>query len=140
MPEEPHVTPDPLAGRLGRFTPHAGALDRDALLFAAGRASARPNRIWPALVGLLGITQAVTLFLLLTRSTPDVASPTGTPPLAVPFAEPTDSERPVPSLVMRARFPAKGLDAIPPSPWVEDLMPEGRMLNVLGLGMTEPVD
>ena len=35
---------EPILERLSRFTPDAGRLDRDALLFAAGRESARPNR------------------------------------------------------------------------------------------------
>ena len=37
---------EPILERLSRFTPDAGGLDRDALLFAAGRESARPNRGW----------------------------------------------------------------------------------------------
>ena len=39
---------EPFLERLSRFTPDAGRLDRDALLFAAGRSSARPNRGWIA--------------------------------------------------------------------------------------------
>ena len=42
--------------RLSRFKPDAGGLDRDALLFATGRASARPNRGWVALAALLAAT------------------------------------------------------------------------------------
>ena len=44
---------EPLAERLSRFTPDGSGLDRDALLFAAGRASARPNRRWVALAAAL---------------------------------------------------------------------------------------
>jgi hypothetical protein len=50
MPEEPVVE------RLSRFTPDAGGLDRDSLLFAAGRASARPNRPWVALAAGLALS------------------------------------------------------------------------------------
>jgi hypothetical protein len=50
--------------RLSRLTPDAGRLERDALLFAAGRRSARPNRGWVALATALAGTQALSLALL----------------------------------------------------------------------------
>src|SRR5437870_974192 len=50
-----------LPERLSRFTPDAAGLDRDGLLFAAGRASARPNRRWLAMCGALAACQALTL-------------------------------------------------------------------------------
>src|SRR5262249_7182221 len=59
--------------RLSRFTPDAGRLDRDAMLFAAGRASARPNRGWIALAGALASTQALSLALLWPTSAPPAA-------------------------------------------------------------------
>ena len=37
---------EPIVERLSRFTPDAGRLDRDSLLYEAGRKSARPNRAW----------------------------------------------------------------------------------------------
>ena len=46
---------EPSLERLSRFTPDAGSLDRDALLFAAGRSSARPNRGWMTLASLLAV-------------------------------------------------------------------------------------
>ena len=52
---------EPILERLSRFTPDAGGLDRDALLFAAGRGSARPNRGWMTLASLLAGTQALSL-------------------------------------------------------------------------------
>jgi hypothetical protein len=45
-------------------------LDRDALLYAAGRSSARPNRRWITLATLLANTQILSLVLLWPRSTP----------------------------------------------------------------------
>ena len=84
---------EPFLERMSRFTPDAGGLDRDALLFAAGRSSACPNRRWIALSSLLGGAQALTLVLLWPppapppgrRSTVPVASvvvrvPTSPPP------------------------------------------------------------
>ena len=50
--------------RLSRFTPDAAGLDRDALLFKAGRASARPNRRWQAICATLMTTQLLTLGLV----------------------------------------------------------------------------
>jgi hypothetical protein len=55
---------EPLLERLSRFTPDAGNLNRDALLFAAGRSSARPNRGWKSLALTLAGTQALTLVFL----------------------------------------------------------------------------
>ena len=67
---------EPILERLSRFTPDAGRLDRDALLFAAGRASARPNRGWMTLASLLAGTQALSLALLLPHSSPPVGKST----------------------------------------------------------------
>ncbi len=50
--------------RLSRFTPDAGGLNRDELLFEAGRRSARPDRRWKSTAFLLGAAQALTLVLL----------------------------------------------------------------------------
>lgn len=51
------------AEQLSQFTPDGAGLDRDALLFAAGRASARPNRGWMALAGSLAACQVMTCVL-----------------------------------------------------------------------------
>ncbi len=55
---------EPLAESLSRFTPDASGLNRDALLFAAGRASVRPNRRWQALAAVLAASQLLTLVCL----------------------------------------------------------------------------
>ena len=60
---------EPILERMSRFTPDAGRLDRDALLFAAGRGSARPNRGWVALATTLASTQVLSLALLWPRPT-----------------------------------------------------------------------
>ena len=64
---------EPILERLSRFTPDAGGLDRDALLFAAGRRSARPNRGWMTVASLLAGTQALSLALLWPRPSPPAA-------------------------------------------------------------------
>ena len=81
---------EPLAERLSRFTPESG-LDRDALLFAAGRASARPNRRWAALAAALAASQVLTLVCLWPAANAPVPSP---PP--APFALPGPSDAPPP--------------------------------------------
>jgi hypothetical protein len=58
------------AEQLSRFTPEGGGLDRAAMLFEAGRASARPNRRWIALAAGLAACQLVTLALLWPPSGP----------------------------------------------------------------------
>jgi hypothetical protein len=67
---------EPFLERLTGFTPDAGRLDRDALLFAAGRSSARPNRGWMTLASLLAGTQALSLALLWPHSSPSVGKST----------------------------------------------------------------
>ncbi|HET6572683.1 MAG TPA: hypothetical protein VFG68_03700 [Fimbriiglobus sp.] len=52
--------PDPLTDALARFTPTA-RLDRDEVLFRAGRASAPNGRWWKRAAALLVVTQAATL-------------------------------------------------------------------------------
>ena len=61
---------EPFLERLSRFTPSAGGLDRDSLLFAVGRGSARPNRGWITVATLLANTQILSLILLWPRHTP----------------------------------------------------------------------
>jgi hypothetical protein len=75
---------EPFLERLSRFTPETGGLNRDAVLFAAGRASARPNRVWVGLASLLASTQALSLVLLLPHPHPNPDLPAGR--WAVPVA------------------------------------------------------
>lgn len=75
--------------RLSGFTPDASGLDRDALLFAAGRASAHPNRGLTAVVGLLAATQALSLVLFLRPPPPPTAQRwAGTPAATSPGPAP----------------------------------------------------
>jgi hypothetical protein len=59
---------EPLEERLSRFTPETTHLNRDALLFAAGRASVRPSRHWQILAGVLAASQLLTLVCLWPRA------------------------------------------------------------------------
>jgi hypothetical protein len=62
--------PEPFLERLSRFTPDGGGLDRDALLFAAGRGSARANGGWKAIATLLAASQVLSLVLLWPQRVP----------------------------------------------------------------------
>jgi hypothetical protein len=82
----------PFPERLSRFTPDAGGLDRDVLLYAAGRASARPNRGWIALAAALAVTQVLTVVLLWPRPAQPVAHLP--PPAVQPAVSPAPPEPP----------------------------------------------
>ena len=56
--------------KLTQFTPTLP--DRDALLFAAGRASARPAPVWKVLCGLLAVSPFTMGAFWLTQTTPTV--------------------------------------------------------------------
>jgi hypothetical protein len=74
-------------GKLESFTP--AAVDRDALLFAAGRASVKPSPGWKWLAGALGVTQALTLAVWLApRPAPHPVDP-------IPAPDPVLADEPV---------------------------------------------
>lgn len=85
---------DPIA-KLETFT--LPAPNRDELLFAAGRASARVGRWWKALTGLLAVTQTVTLGVLFwpTGEAPPPRPPAVGPSVVTPV-QPAETEPPVP--------------------------------------------
>jgi hypothetical protein len=122
---------DPLAERLSRFTPDAGRLDRDALLFAAGRASARPGRRWQALAGVLALSQLATLLLFLWPHTPNqgVAAPRS------PVAPPPVAGQPPPAQpgtwAANWRVPDRP-DEIPQPPAADSLVPDDPPLRAFG--------
>jgi hypothetical protein len=90
MSEPPEMNPDPLAEKLGRLTPSAG-FDRDALLFQAGKASAPRSRFWPALAGLLALTQVLTLGLHFDRQSAGPPPAQNVPPPPTPLEAPSPS-------------------------------------------------
>ncbi len=118
---------DPLTDRLSRFTPDATALDRDGLLFAAGRASARPNRIWRVLAAILAASQVLSLVLLWPRSIPLAVAPVPAPPADVVPIGPSPSE-PGSPLVGRNLL---DLEKEPPSYSNDNLVPDQPPLGAL---------
>lgn len=101
------MSEEDVIGKLGRFSP--AAVDRDALLFAAGRASVRPAGGWKWATAALLVTQLVTLGLWLgPRSEPPAPGPEVKPML------PDDPPAPAPdpySLIALTRN-----DEPPPAP------------------------
>lgn len=84
------MTDDPTLDKLTRFTPAAGSLDRDELLFRAGRASARPNRGWKAATAGLAASQAVMLAVWV------AGPPQRSAPATEPVRAATRESKPVP--------------------------------------------
>jgi hypothetical protein len=64
------LTRDPLLQKLARFTPASDKIDRDAMLFAAGRAAGSTSRGWKLLATGLAMSQAGMLAIWL--ATPSV--------------------------------------------------------------------
>lgn len=126
--------PDPMTDRLTRFTPNPAGLDRDALLFAAGRQSVRGSRLWPVLAGLLAVSQAVTLVVLWPGPKPEPVSapvvpappavrPTPEPPATIP--EPSRSPD-----VWSVGTPLDVVQGGPPPAAAGEFVPPGPVLTV----------
>jgi hypothetical protein len=126
---------------LSRFTPESSGLDRSALLFEAGRRSARPNRLWIALTGLLVLTQGVTLVLLWPPAPqgmqqlpppPQGVQPQGLPPSSEPSG-------PGPSLVEERRHLDRYLDE-PAFVGSDRLTPDAPPLPAFSAVLHVPID
>ncbi len=98
--------------KLESFTP--AAPDRDAILFAAGRASAAPSRGWKRLAAALAVSQCVTLGLWFAPKTPP---PPAAPLTAAPADDPAFAEPDPYSLLAMRRNPE------PPSLATDSPMP-----------------
>ncbi len=126
-----------LAESLSRFTPDGRGLDRDALLIAAGRASVRPTRRWPAVAGALALCQVLTLVLLWPRPVPTTGVPQAavTPPRAVettPPPRPTDPSE-LGALTRHAVW--TGSDDLGPPAAVEAIRPASPPLRASGANL-----
>jgi hypothetical protein len=78
--------------KLKRLQPAASGLNRDEILFQAGRATARPSRFWKGLALVLAISQVVTLAVWFARSSRQTpVEPVPTPAAVVPIEPVVDS-------------------------------------------------
>ncbi|HTU20580.1 MAG TPA: hypothetical protein VMG10_21140 [Gemmataceae bacterium] len=122
-----------LAEHLSCFTPDATGLDRDALLFAAGRASARTQRKWQAVAGALALSQVLTLVCLWPRTPQPTRMPA---PVVVDSPAPDmppDESVPAPPLkgMWHARMRSLDFDQ-PESIGEEQLVPPPPPLRAFG--------
>lgn len=99
--------PDSFAEHLKRFTPAGAGLDRDALLFEAGRVSAPATRPWKALTALLTVSQLVTLWFLASRPAGYPLPAPAPPPVVEPAPAPSPRFEP---LALRQRLLQGGAD------------------------------
>ncbi len=121
--------PEPILERLSRFTPDGAALDRDALLFNAGRASVRPNRGWMLTVAVLAACQLLTLTLLWQRSAPPAGrQEIGAPAPPYVAAHPSSPDAAEIAALNRRLLASKDGD-LPPAASSEDLVPSDPPLN-----------
>jgi len=113
------MSDDQVINRLSRFTPSPG-LDREALLFEAGRASARPSGRWIALAGTLAASQLLILgFFLWPQPVPPGSGPGPVPPFVVEAVAAAPLP-PSPSQLWNLREQALESDGnLPPSPPVD---------------------
>jgi hypothetical protein len=119
---------EPFAERLSRFTPDGSGLDRDALLFAAGRASARPGRRWRAVAGALAASQLLTLLFLWPHTPPAVLSVPPAPPVAVEPPSPSPAPAGSRSWAMSRRL-LNEPDDLPPPAVSDSLVPDDPPLR-----------
>jgi hypothetical protein len=131
---------EPMSEKLSRFTPSGAGLDRDALLFAAGRASARPNCWWIAAAGTLAAVQVLTLVLLWPRPAPAPAAPAmvETVPPARPIPAPFKGSPPPAEvegtslLALQRQFLEDGPQVVTMSA-SEDLVPASPPLRAIAI-------
>lgn len=121
---------DRFTERLSGLTP-AHALDRDRILIAAGRASARPNRLWIALTAALACSQALSLAVMVRAprgvQVPRAADVTPLAPV-LPAAEPQSEPEPPDALIARRRALESDGTSLPLE-YISDLDPQPAPLR-----------
>lgn len=136
---------------LANVPPHSGQLDRDALLFAAGRAAGRRSPFWPACTGALAVLSAALTVTLLTRPAtvvvvertvrvPAPAPPAPTPADRQPAEEATTPDQTPPSptlaqaLWLRQHMLGDGTGELPRTAWTaESTSPAADMPDLSSL-------
>ena len=127
---------DALTRLLRRFTPAGDGLDRDALMYEAGRASVPSPARWKALAALLALGQALTLLLLVAQPAPRPAAPAEVRP--EPAITPP-SEPPAGAWTMRQKL-LLGEGALAPMTGDADLVPDEPPLRVYTAWTTPSID
>jgi hypothetical protein len=113
---------EPFLERLSRFTADAGGLDRDSLLFLAGRASARSGWLWKMAAVLLATTQMATLVLLWPRAEQPLPAPViSVPPVLAPETPLESRDDAARLLSLQRRFLDSPTDDLPPPKGFDNL-------------------
>ncbi|MFO0877857.1 MAG: hypothetical protein U0840_10925 [Gemmataceae bacterium] len=126
---------DPLAQLLQQFTPQRPALDRDALMYQAGRASVPSPARWKLVAAVLALTQTLTLALLLAQPHRPAPVPTPMPAPLVP-EEASPGGDPWALRVLMLETP----DKLPVPPQENNLVPDVEPLRVFTAWKTIPLD
>jgi hypothetical protein len=128
------LTRDPLIDRLAQFTPTSKSIDRDAMLFAAGHASAPRARGWKLATALLALAQTATLGIWLAFPHPELP-PQGSRITEVEH-QPGPPQPPSPAVEPVAAASYANLvrrwerDGLPPPPVIADPLPSRPTLSV----------
>lgn len=112
---------------MSQFTPDGSGIDRDALLFAAGRVSARANRVWIGLTVILALSQTLTLWWLWPRPVPVPVPAVPSAPEVIPDESP-------------AYLHVLGRKHLPPQPPCEDLVPDAPPLPAFCVDLMTYID
>jgi hypothetical protein len=138
-----------LERRLAACAPSSAGLDADAMLFAAGRAAARPRAarfVWPGLtVCLAALATFLGLWLAVERSerlslVEQLQQPATAPSTAPVTPEPATSDELEPNSVLASRKALeKGLDAWPPAPMprTDSLAPQPADTPIFRVGRAD---
>jgi hypothetical protein len=143
MPERPHEPPlTDLERSLLTLAPAPPALDRDRLLFEAGRRSARGRRLWPCATAALALVSAALGAAVVLRPAPPPVvqvitrdRPAPPPPTAAASSQPAD-ESPAPGapsyFQLQEQLLTRGLDGLPELPPPPAVPPE-TLEHLLGM-------
>ena len=150
MPERPHESPlTDVERALLTLAPAPPALDRDRLLFEAGRRSAPGRRLWPCATAALALLAAGLGAAMVLRPAPPpivriipMDRPVPPPPTAPASPEPAD-ESPAPAgpgyFQLQEQLLTRGLDGLPEPPPPPAVPPEAleHLLGTPGRGSPE---
>ncbi len=131
------MSDDAIIRQLSTFTPDGSGLDRDAILFAAGKASVRPSQRWKALAAVLAASQLASLALLIAMRPEHALLPTDfkqNSPLVWEKPSPQDSSAKPDStsyVVLRDRI-LNADGAFPPVEPVDTALPDEIPLRAFG--------
>ncbi|HEV8062395.1 MAG TPA: hypothetical protein VGP68_21125 [Gemmataceae bacterium] len=125
--------PESFAERLSAFTPDGTGLDRDALLFAAGRAAAHVNRGWTTLACTLAASQLLTLVLFWPKSPApmNIVSEESRVPSNLTQIQPSSDREAGDFRALDSRAFAWRDGDLPPASPIESMAPESPPLHAL---------